>query len=547
MSSIVRSRIASASSAAGFLSTYFREAPLRGAAQALLRLCDRLGACAVSIWVNCTQQLLERDAVQGLRLLDAALASHPDAPALLRLKAAACRRSGDPSAAEQALRRAAALAPDEQDLVFELAALLRDEARMDAAAEVVNGFMQRPRGVKTALAASEFLVSCGHHDHAYAVGAAELGRGDRSTALELDAGMQALALGRFDEAGRHLRAALHRRPPEWGATLPLALSRRYRSPLDPDITAFSRIWEDESIPDELRLPSGFALGKAFDDLGLVREAAGVLRAANRLADLEQLWSPQNWRDFVEAQLGQRIVPLAQPVRDDLVPVFVIGLPRTGTTLIADRLGRHPDVRNRGELNWIAYLSEQLAIERRFEDAGALRRAAEIYLRHLRRDDAPARFYIDKNPLNFRHLGLISALFPNARIIHGVRSERDTALSIWSQLFDHADNAYAYRFDHILELMRGHDRLIQALAPGLRQPMLRLRYETLVGDPAGTLAQVGTFVGLDGAADLLAMPARPGCPIGTASVWQARQPISERSVGRAAAYLPVLPELSRFSP
>ena len=545
MSSVVRARIASASNAATFLSTYFREASLRGSAVALRRLCERLRTCRPSIWTDCSRQLLERDPHQGVALLDSALALHADDPALLRLKASAHRQNGDPRRAEQALRRAAVAAPDDASLMFELAAQLRDEAATDAAAAVVTNFFGQPRDQATILAASEFLASCGRHDLAYAICTRGFAADDTAAPLAFEAGNQALTLGRFEDARRHLRRAVQGSSPEWGALLPLSLSKRYQSPLDPDIACFSRTWENESIPDDLRLPAGFALGKAFDDLGLIAEAASVLRAANRLADLEQTWSSRNWQDFIEAQLTQHIDPLPMPVRTELVPVFIVGLPRTGTTLVADRLARHPQVRNRGELNWISFLSEQLAIERRFQDRSALARAAHTVLAHLRRDDAPARFYIDKNPLNFRHLRLIAALFPNARIIHCQRSGRDTALSIWSQLFDHPDNAYAYRFDHIRDLMRGHDRLMEALTPDLRQRVFPLHYEELVSDPAKTLNRLTSYLGLDTETDLLTTAARHDSQIGTASVWQARQSISTQSIGRADRYLEVLPELLDF--
>ena len=225
----------------------------------------------------------------------------------------------------------------------------------------------------------------------------------------------------------------------------------------------------------------------------------------------------------------------------MVPVFVVGLPRTGTTLVEKMLARHPQVRARGEMDWLPFLDFELTAKQRRNDPAALRHVASTYMAHLRQDDAPARWYIDKNPHNFRSLDLIASLFPHARIVHCVRNRRDTAVSIWSQLFAHRDVDYAYDLRDIAVFGQGHDRLMAHWRRSLELPVFELKYERLVEQPESMLRQLGDFLGLPNHTG--EGPEREaGSGIATASVWQARQPIHRGSVGRWHEFAPYLPEL-----
>ena len=249
------------------------------------------------------------------------------------------------------------------------------------------------------------------------------------------------------------------------------------------------------------------------------------------------WSRAGWQAFVERQCG---LPPPQPVaatpERGFVPVLIVGLPRSGTTLAATLLARHPAVRGRGELNWLAHLATH--VDSAGRNAAALAQASALYAAQLRSDDSPARCYIDKNPLNFRHLGHAAALLPDLRVIHCRRDLRDTALSLWQQMFAHEDNAYAYDFAVIAAYAAVYRRLMQHWQDVLDVPRFELDYEALVADSEATLARLHAFLGLDPNSASDAAPQ----PIKTASVWQARQKIHAGSVGRWHAWVPHLPEL-----
>jgi len=223
-------------------------------------------------------------------------------------------------------------------------------------------------------------------------------------------------------------------------------------------------------------------------------------------------------------------------------VFVLGLPRSGTTLTATRVAAHPRARDRGELRTLRFIANQLIAGNHLGDTTAIEEGAALYHAHARQDDAPATWYIDQDPLNFRYLHVIAAMFPHARVVLCQRDRRDTALSLWSQDFAHADCGFAYAFADIADYMAGFDELIAHWQRTLPLPIHISNYEDFVADPAHALAQLRAFIGMpDGETGTQGAPA----PINSSSIWQARQPVYTRSVGRWRAYAPFVPELDRF--
>src|SRR4029079_18735894 len=107
---------------------------------------------------------------------------------------------------------------------------------------------------------------------------------------------------------------------------------------------------------------------------------------------------------------------------------------------------------------------------------------------VREDDEPARFYLDKQPLNFLHLDLIATLFPNARVIHCVRNERDTALSIWMQYFAGAEENFAYDFADIATVMQACEKLTAHAKKKGAVDIRTVSYERLAVDPATRIAE-----------------------------------------------------------
>jgi len=449
--------------------------------------------------------------------------------------------------AELAFRHVLRTFPGHEQAALALAFMLRDNGRIDAASTVaLDLWRAQGRGAEATLKAGAFLEQCHRPQWVAQVYESALAEGQRDPRILAAAGDVAMVLGQFELGRERLLAALDvgLELKDWaGIFMRLASNQRYASSDHPDFARFEQAWADPSLDEEVRIASGFALGKARIDIEDYQGAVDVLRQANAMQHRRRPWDASAFGDFVTTQTSAPLRPVVSVAGyESVIPVFVVGLPRTGTTLVESMLARHPQVRSRGEMDWLPFLNFELSAKRRANDPAALRQAASIYLAHLRQDDAPARWYIDKNPHNFRYLGLIASLFPQARIVHCVRDRRDTAVSIWSQLFAHQDVDYAYDMKDIAVFGHGHDRLMEHWRQCLALPIFNLEYERLVEQPAAVLQQLGVFLGLPEHERLASESGEPN-PISTASVWQARQPVYRGSVGRWRRFAPYLPELS----
>lgn len=542
--SIAQAAAAPAPDTDTLLAEFAAEAARAGEAAALHLLGSRLDRPpGPETWIALITGLLRAGFVaSALELSDAALALFPHDVALLYWRGNALRVGGRSAEAEQALRALLHAHPDHRDAALSLAFMLRQQGRTQAAAQlIVASTRARAPDPAETQANLVFLRECGAFDAACELAAGARARWPDNADIAALAGEFALALGRFEVAREALRFAVDKDPRKGPSWLRLSRCQRYADANDADVRRFENAWRNMALAPSPRACVGFALGKARDDLSDHAGAAAVLREANALARAGAPWNGQAWNAFVDWQIAQPVARAES--REDFEPVFIVGLPRTGTTLAATLLARDPRVRDRGELNWIAGMHDQLAAQNALRDPAALQAAAALVRTQMRRDDAPARWYLDKNPLNFRYLGFIAALFPRARIVHCRRDLRDTALSLWMQHFDHADAGFAYDFDDIAAYARGYERLMAHWRATLPVPILDLGYEALVGDAATTLRSLAQFVGAD--ADALNSTAPATGTIATASVWQARQPLNTASVGRWRNYAPYLPELAKL--
>jgi hypothetical protein len=226
-------------------------------------------------------------------------------------------------------------------------------------------------------------------------------------------------------------------------------------------------------------------------------------------------------------------------------VFIVGMPRSGTTLTEQILAAHPEVFGAGELSFWADAGSKYALHAAGnpDEEGGLRALADEYLQLLDRLSPGPRRVVDKFPANFMYLGLIHAALPHARIIHMRRHPIATCLSIYFQDFQGA-NSYANDLEHLAHYYSEYSRVMahwrSTLPAGV---MLEVPYERLVGEPEPWIRRLVEFVRL---------PWDPTCldfdqarrTIMTFSKWQARQKISSSAVNRWHKYAkfiePLLP-------
>jgi tetratricopeptide (TPR) repeat protein len=489
--------------------------------------------------------VLRGDFAGAEAFLDAALAEFPGSFELRRVLAGVFRQTRRDARAEALLQELLRERPRDAGSAFTLAQLLMEQARTRSAGEVLRRcFESGQHDAELAIRAIELLDEADRKADAEAIAAAAIAASPDDPRLRAYAGMLLLQLGEFQRAREHLLFAMSHSPQacEWNVPHALASAQRYTDATHPDFACFRECLQRADLSDAARSTLLFAIGKAHDDIGDWRQAAIHFREANALATTLTRWSRKDWRRAVEARLAARPLTPQPGSAGDFVPVFIVGMPRSGTTLLAELLSRYPGVCNRGELPWLAKLALRPELGGDPSREG-LRHAADFYAMQARRDDSPgARWFVDKQPLNFRYVDLMLALFPDARIIHCTRNSRDTALSLWMQSFSEDVQGYAYDFDDIAVVMRDCRRLMARWLHRYPDAIREVRYERLVADPEATVGELVGWLGVSGPAKA----AGDGASISTASLWQARQPVYPHSLQRWRRYAEYIPELAKFA-
>ncbi|WP_430390864.1 tetratricopeptide repeat-containing sulfotransferase family protein [Dyella sp. 20L07] len=514
---------------------------MQAARKALL---DAITSGSEQTYLECARTLVLRGDLQtALGVFSAGFSRYPDSGELCLGMAGLNWELQQPAQAEALLRAWLAQHPHDVAATFLLTRLLREQGRMHAAVAAIHALFSHGRqDAETVIQAVEMLDDYARPSDAAMLCEAEIVAGSTDPRIHAYAGMLSIQLGMFERVRERYTFALDHEPQAVNWNIPIGLSslQRYRDAQHPDFALFRALLERPLLNDGTRTTTLFAIGKAYDDIGDFAQAVRYLSEANARAHANSNWSRKQWNRIIEARIASSPYPykLAEPT--DWIPVFVVGVPRSGTTLLADQLARYPQVCHRGELGWLQVVAERLPLDNPPNQA-SLEEAAAIYAAQLKQDDSQAHWYIDKQPLNLLYVDLIMALWPNARIIHCRRDARDTALSLWMQSFHDRAHDYAYDLHDIAAVIQGCRRLMKHWEERYPASIRTVQYETLVTAPDENIASL---------AEWLALPETPqsGQPnrsISTASVWQARQPIYTRSAGRWRDYAPYLPDLMRI--
>ncbi|HTH96798.1 MAG TPA: sulfotransferase [Stellaceae bacterium] len=364
--------------------------------------------------------------------------------------------------------------------------------------------------------------------------------GNKAVAL-MEMGRHEAALVAFDEA-------LRLQPDFTAAWFNRADLKKFMTG-DPDIAAMAALLAPDAVQShDERMALHFALGKAYLDTKDAEAAFRHLDEGNRMKRATIDYDADEtgrWMDAIVTMFpAERMRRFAQVGAESEVPVFVLGMPRSGTTLVEQVLAAHPEVHGAGELPTVSRLVGQVHgpggtvqpypgfIE--FFRAPQFEAFGRQYLAEVTALAPGQARIIDKMPANFLYAGLIHLALPGARIIHCRRDPLDTCLSCYSKLFS-AEQNFAYDLVELGRFHRGYQRLSdhwRAVLPATS--FIEIDYAEMVEDLEASARRLIDFLGLAWNEACLDFH-RSDRPVRTASMNQVRQPIYRSSLGRAESY------------
>jgi len=485
--------------------------------------------------------------------------------------------------AEHAYRKAIELRPRYMEAYGNLAQMLVGEKRIDDALRILGRALDLdPRHVPTLLTVARVQIQKGSYQQAEQACRAALAIDPGNAAAHAVLGDIFLDHDRFADALSAFEASLARDPSSWETRNLYANCLKAVGRLDEALAAFEgtlaerpdayacyanmadliqftpddrRLKDMESIlaaapdpADERFTALHFAIGKAYDDIGAHEQAiAHWLEGAalrRRSLDYDEA---ETFRFFEGIMRGYDPGYFSSPPfagNPSRVPVFIIGMPRSGSTLIEQIIASHPRAHGGGETK---ELSRRLGMIRgrfpglpRYPELGLRMNAdqyrivADGYLGALQAMDPAAERITDKLLTNYYFVGLLHVLFPNAKFIHTERNPIDACLSAFSKLFKD-DLPHSYDFGELGRYHLKYEALMahwqRVLPAGV---MLSVAYEDVVADVGGQARRIIDFVGLPWDPACLAFH-ESGRPVKTASVVQVRQPVYSTSVERWRRY------------
>jgi len=351
------------------------------------------------------------------------------------------------------------------------------------------------------------------------------------------------ASGQFRQAKFQYLAVLEEDTAHPGALAGL-LSLKGVSVQERYVSRTKRLLDGTDLADADRVRLNLALAHYLDQCGQYANAFERLKAGNALRSANHPFDSAAYSRAVERLIGAFSVSifasLPHPEITSKRPIFIIGMPRSGTTLVEQILASHSQVAAGGELPTIVNIAGQIKGAGTHYpesvhdlDKSSIEGFARQYLDKLKRISSDAAHVTDKMPFNFMHLGLIAALFPGAKIIHCARDPLDTCLSCYFTTFNE-QLQFASDLETLGRYWLDYHRLMQHWQTTLSVPIYQVRYERLVTNAEECVRELLAFCELSW---------EPAClrfyelkrGVRTPSRWQVRQPIYGQSVGRWRHY------------
>ncbi len=460
-----------------------------------------------------------------------------------------------PQEALPCFQRALAIRRDYADAHFNLGAALRELGRLpEAVARYRRAIQLRPESAEVHNSLGTALLEQGKLEEALAHLEQAIQFDPEYAEAHNNLGTALLDQGRFDEAAVRFERAIQLRPEYAEAHFNRAELPNVRLK-STDLVALEAL-----LVDEQRLPPAkaplihFALAKALEESGNPARAFQHWLAGNTLKRSQIAYDEAATHDlfrrivatFDQALCERAVVSVPVPVAP--VPIFILGMPRSGSSLVEQILASHPQVQGGGELTTLVAVATGLTGGRDRPlaypediptlEEGEWRRLGERYRAGLPPLAAGKTHLTDKMPYNFLNIGLIRLILPEARILHTVRDPIDTCLSCFSKLFPFSQ-AFSYDLGELGRYYRGYQAVMDHWRSVLPvDAVLDVSYEAVVADLEGQARRLVAYCGLPWDDRCLEFH-RTQRPVRTASAAQVRQPLFRSSLERWRRFEPWL--------
>ncbi len=483
--------------------------------------------------------LMQKNAEDAVEILERARARAPRDIEILNELGNALAAALRHEEAVAVYRQALDFAPNYHDALYNLALCLSDLKQYEPANALFNKANQiSPIEDRLAWKWAQAQSQCGEHEQAIANATRSIDVDESVPQAHFIRGIAHQYLGDFDSAERDLRKAISLRADVAEAYEKLALIKRLT--VD-DATVIEDVLADADMyQNSTRASAGFTLYRLYDKVDDRKNAFRALSEANRLKAQNEPFEADSHRattsrlaeifdeSFFETHQGEGI--------ESDSPIFILGMPRSGTTLTEQILAAYPEVHPGGEQLVMQEFTKTIVGYPETlpgMDADWARNQAGALLSKLRADAGDKRFVTDKTPGNYVNIGLISWFFPNAKIIYCKRDPRDVGFSCFEQNFNAGLN-FSYDLDAFVVAYECHIHMMKHWKQASPLEICEIEYERLVSEPEQEAKKLVAFCGLQWD-DRCLDTTQVNRPVQTASFWQVRQPIYTASVSKWRRY------------